>query len=431
MTPETTTHDVRPSGDAPQTQPERSQAKTALFRILAIVIGIAVAELLLHLLTWISPTIHGAIVPHNNHVWSPELGFRLPNPRFYDHDEWGFHNTAVPDQAHIVTLGDSHTYGYNSRAFQTWPAVLGESLGATVYNLGFCNCSPANSLFLWDKVVGLKPKTVIVGLYTGNDFRDALLLFEDQHTDPVQRVHSLLGDPNDPNRYSDLVAEVNRMVAADRTPTPRQDSRGKVLGKWCLTHIRLAGLVDRIVKYLRRNEEKWSWDQLAEDARANHTPDQRWPFEWNGHRTILTPQHRMAALNPEYPRIQAGKHVLLASMLALAERTEALGADMVVLLIPTKDLAFADLVAQSGLTPPPSYKRLLKVEGAALAELQEFFAAHHIRTIDALPIMRKALAESDEPVYRIYQGGHPTSVGDRLIGQAVAEILRSERPSTP
>jgi len=398
---------------------------------MAILFGIAVAELLLHALTWVSPTIHGAIVPYNNHVWSPEMGFRLPNPRFYDHDEWGFHNTTVPDRADIVTLGDSHTYGYNSRAFQTWPAVLGESLGKTVYNLGFCNCSPVNSLYLWDKVVSLKPKTIVVGLYTGNDFRDALLLFETHHQDPVQRVSDLLGDPDGPNRYDALAAEVSRMADADRPPKPRHESRGKALGKWCLTHIRLAGLVDRIGKYLRRNEEKWSWEKLAEDARTNYAPDQRWPFEWSGHRTILTPTHRMAVLNPKYPRIQAGKHVLLASMLAMAGRADALGAELVVLLIPTKDLAFADLVAESGLQPPPSYKRLLKVETATLAGLQAFFAAHNIRTIDALPIMRKALAESDEPVYRVYQGGHPTSAGDRFIGQAVAEILRNHTPGSP
>src|SRR5215831_20969972 len=89
------------------------------------------------------------------------------------HDEWGFRNARRPETADIVCIGDSMTYGMTARARESWPAVLAEIRGGTVYNMGLGGYGPIQYLHLMKTLaVRLHPKTVIVGFYFGNDFFD-------------------------------------------------------------------------------------------------------------------------------------------------------------------------------------------------------------------------------------------------------------------
>jgi len=89
------------------------------------------------------------------------------------HDEWGFRNARRPETADIVCIGDSMTYGMTARARESWPAVLAEIRGGTVYNMGLGGYGPIQYLHLMKTLaVRLRPKTVIVGFYFGNDFFD-------------------------------------------------------------------------------------------------------------------------------------------------------------------------------------------------------------------------------------------------------------------
>ncbi len=90
------------------------------------------------------------------------------------HDEWGFRNYQRPAGVDIVAIGDSQTYGISVSSNQSWPAQLVTISGKTTYNMALGGYGALQYLHLLQtRALELKPETVIVGLYFGNDFLDA------------------------------------------------------------------------------------------------------------------------------------------------------------------------------------------------------------------------------------------------------------------
>jgi len=95
------------------------------------------------------------------------LGIRLP-AKSGGHDNWGFRNAEVPETAEIVALSDSHTYGNTAKMNQAWPKVLTRLTGKNVYHLAMGGYGPNQYYYLLQtKAFGLKPATIICGLYMG------------------------------------------------------------------------------------------------------------------------------------------------------------------------------------------------------------------------------------------------------------------------
>jgi lysophospholipase L1-like esterase len=91
-------------------------------------------------------------------------------------DGYGFRNSwPWPKTAEIVTLGDSVTFGQGVEDEQAWPAILARSFPASrVVNLGLIGAGPQQYLRVYETFgLKLRPKVVLVGLFTGNDFWDA------------------------------------------------------------------------------------------------------------------------------------------------------------------------------------------------------------------------------------------------------------------
>jgi hypothetical protein len=93
------------------------------------------------------------------------------------HDERGFCNpphAAGRSRADLVAIGDSFTWCTAVAPESTWPARLEAHTGAAAYDLGV----PGVGLHEYVEVLArfgleLQPKLVAVGLYGGNDLRDA------------------------------------------------------------------------------------------------------------------------------------------------------------------------------------------------------------------------------------------------------------------
>ncbi|MCM8779867.1 MAG: hypothetical protein NC914_01785 [Candidatus Omnitrophica bacterium] len=65
---------------------------------------------------------------NSNTIPDPILGFRLIS-RVREVDTNGFCNDRVYQQADIVTLGDSRTYGFNIKSTNSWTQKLGQISG--------------------------------------------------------------------------------------------------------------------------------------------------------------------------------------------------------------------------------------------------------------------------------------------------------------
>ena len=128
-------------------------------------LSLVLMELLLRLFTPFP------ITASSNKVYHPKLLYVM-NSGLPDIDRRGFRN---PDDERdepvyeIVTIGDSHTYGYNVVSAQTWPAQLASMLSRSVYNLGVGSYNIYQYIYLFEFALRFKPKYVIMGFYPAND----------------------------------------------------------------------------------------------------------------------------------------------------------------------------------------------------------------------------------------------------------------------
>jgi hypothetical protein len=87
-------------------------------------------------------------------------------------DHRGYRNLTRLDRYDIVTLGDSFTEGSRVSDEEAWPVLVGRKLGRTVYNLGISGVDPDYYLStLRAFALEVKPRTVLIMVYEGNDFK--------------------------------------------------------------------------------------------------------------------------------------------------------------------------------------------------------------------------------------------------------------------
>ena len=141
----------------------------------------------LRMMTQYPVNLQSNMIPH------PELGYVL-DPQMEDVDLNGFRNAAVPEVVDIVTIGDSHTQGFNVTSQQSWPGQLALQLNQNVYNMGVGGYGPLQYKTLVSNALAMKPKHIVLGLYLGNDLSDVVRGIGQRHThDAIDNVfrHSI------------------------------------------------------------------------------------------------------------------------------------------------------------------------------------------------------------------------------------------------
>jgi len=94
-------------------------------------------------------------------------------------DSRGFCNPLPKGEwtsADVVVIGDSFTFCTTVLPEQTATALMGESTGLTVYNLGVLGVGPYEYLEILRRYgIPLKPRFVVMNVYEGNDLRDTMV----------------------------------------------------------------------------------------------------------------------------------------------------------------------------------------------------------------------------------------------------------------
>lgn len=111
--------------------------------------------------------------PHETLEWCEQMVQRgLRGHR--DHDQRGYRNAGRVSRAEVLAVGDSVTYGLGVPRDQAWPQQLARRTGRSVYNAGIGGWGAAQYPCAVDELVHeLRPRTVLVGLYMGNDVYEA------------------------------------------------------------------------------------------------------------------------------------------------------------------------------------------------------------------------------------------------------------------
>ena len=144
-------------------------------------------------------------------------------------------------------------------------------------------------------------------------------------------------------------------------------------------------------------------------------------FDTGTLRTILTPNYRLVALDLNDSRIREGQRISLEAMRLMQRQAQAANAEFIVLLIPTKELVFKEVLYENVVDPPKTYQTLIANEEFMWQRTKDFLTDHGILFIDALPALRQRLRSGTQP-YAMSSDGHPNAIGH----QAIAEYLRTE-----
>ena len=89
-------------------------------------------------------------------------------------DQHGFRATTAIQDAEVMALGDSFTFGWAVDAENSWVGILEHTRNLPIYNLGIHDASPWQEVELLKFVLrshatSLKPKTILWMIYEGND----------------------------------------------------------------------------------------------------------------------------------------------------------------------------------------------------------------------------------------------------------------------
>jgi len=330
------------------------------------------------------------------------LGIRLPG-NSGGHDGWGFRNPKVPERAEIVALGDSHTYGNCARMREAWPLVLGKLTGKNVYNLGMGGYGPNQyHHLLKTKALGLKPRTIVCGLYMGDDFDNAYrITYGLDHWSSLRRGGLQGVDP-------DIWEKETSGKPGLQKRTRIWLSENSVLYRLVVHGI----LMNAKARYQMKNAA-----HLYTSVATLILPEKKVE-------EAFLPRGVLRGLNQEDSNVQEGMRLtfhLLREMNAICASNQI---EFVVAIIPTKETVFARYLENNAqVAMSDILQKVIVNERLARQRLFEVLKEEGIRFVDVLPALEKA-SEGE----KLYTPGasdmHPGRNGYRIIAEAISKVVK-------
>jgi lysophospholipase L1-like esterase len=374
----------------------------------------------------------------------PVLEVRL-DPNYPGHDSAGYRNAVALDRADLVALGDSMTYGFGVNLQDAWPQQIGHMSGMQVYNMAVPGYGPVQSLALTPRALKLQPRWIASAFYDGNDLYDAFhmvytrnLMTGLRSTDPA------------------VMAEIDRAQSAESLETisyklfkSYQGEFGVVAGTWGQT----PSLRSRAVFFFKAHCKVWNagrtarrailergassngsllggfiWDSLKK--KSQRSAGSWLPFERGDMRTIFMPNYRTTALRLDDPRLREGLRISVEAMRQMAAEARAGNAELLVVMIPTKELVFYDAIASPGDPTMQALSDLAQKETAMRASFKEEVCGEEIRCVDVLPALCDSVRAGVSP-FPMDVDGHPNRLGHRLIAETVYRSISNAAGSKP
>jgi hypothetical protein len=135
--------------------------------------------------------------------------------------------------------------------------------------------------------------------------------------------------------------------------------------------------------------------------------------------TAFTITYRLAALDLDVDHVAEGLRLSKVMLGAIGQQTRTANVRLVVLLIPTKETTYADLVPAP---LPPAYQRLVDMETRVRGDLIAFFETNQIEYVDSLPALAETL-RNGQAVYLSDADGHFNARGCAILAAAVYKYL--------
>jgi hypothetical protein len=359
-------------------------------------VGLALCELVARLSLHPADYLSVEMVPH------AVLG-AVPSPstKAGGFDAWGFRNRTVPKTANIVAIGDSHTYGNGATMDDSWPYVLGRLTGRDVYNLALGGYGPNQYLELFKtKALSLRPRTIICGLYIGDDFENAFLItYGLDHWAYLRELPA---------------AEVN----FDIWEAPPNPSWHKKIRLWLSRHSVTYQLLVHgpLLGRFQGEVQIKNALRLSDSAISLAVPD----------KNILEaflPKQILRRLDQQSPSVREGMRITFKLLAEMNEISRQNHVQFIVAVIPTKEMVFSDYLEHNSTLPLSDVvDKLLANERLARERLFKFLTDSTISYVDTLPALKQSVEH--ELYARLATDMHPNRNGYRVIAEAVFGALK-------
>lgn len=280
-----------------------------------------------------------------------------------------------------------------------WPAVLGSIRGEKAYNLALGGYGPIQYLHLMRvRATALRPKLVVVGLYLGNDFVDTYNLVHSN------KNWSMYGSSSGP--------EFREPVFIIPYHQP-----GKFLGEfrdWLSRNYVLYNVVTRspLFDFIRSREIT---------SRSTSGGDNHIVYRDALHNVLfdVSPNSRFLDMNDA--RIKTAIKIVKRALVEMQSEAERIGTRFLVVIIPTKERVYANLLRQAGFVEKNlQLADALRQEDAVRNVIAGFLEEVRIDFVDALPALEAEVVHRD--VYPLIDP-HPNVAGYRVIAEAIDRHL--------
>jgi hypothetical protein len=416
----------------------------------AIALGVVFCELILAVAAALSPMVAfrlqppelrlkldgGELVVPREVVPDPVLGHRRSQytGRF---DKWGYRNPAVPESCVLLALGDSMTLGHDVAAIEAWPHVLSRLGRFCVYNAGMGGYGPAEYQVVLGETLPLRPRLVVVGLFLGNDVHDAFRSAYLRADEPFKHLRSsdpaVVAQLQQLERQESLRARALRLLGRPielEAPAP-QESGG--LRQWLARKSRLYALAREAKNVLQAawHEARGGAPVLppgeknvdtfeASAAQPHRVP---WARDPRFRTVFARPEVIALSMDLDDSRIREGQRITESVLVAIRDRLARERVDFLVLIIPTKESAYATFFEPEQDDLPASMYSLLAIEKRLREEIIAFLKDSAIAYIDVLPALRASFA-GGVALYNQSHDFHPTAAGHEAVARALLPVVQ-------
>ncbi|QWR76743.1 hypothetical protein [Candidatus Magnetomonas plexicatena] len=328
-------------------------------------------------------------------------------------DKNGYRNKSTLNKADIVAIGDSVTFGYNASSDKTWPAELSTLSGQSVYNMSVMGYGPVHYLMLMDEAVTLSPKTIVVGLFAGNNIITAYRLAYSNDLYKYLRKNEYMDGGK--NYFEDFSKRFNDVVK-------KRDDFFKLYEKthvveWLkrnLNPLRLFFIVDRFKSSSFYRGKSWA---LANNDDAAFYDDHKL-------RTVFQTKSRLMSMDTDNELVvRDGLRITKAAMKLMTEKAQKHNIKLMFILIPTKELVYANLCKVDKMQDSDTYFRLVKMETVINDDILAFCKQNGIQCVNSLTKLRESLSKGNK-IYPDNVDSHPSEGGYKNIAETLLPYVR-------
>lgn len=396
--------------------------------MLLVLLEVSIANRLLPDLRPIIPLVDDPILRHR------------VDTAFTGVDADGWRNFTVLENADIVAIGDSQTYGVAAQIQDAYPQQLAQQTGLDVYNLAVGGYGPVHYSYLLDTALEKSPETIIIGVYLGNDIYDCQTITELPYwrDNFAERDIYIEESPYDPASYivsADGTIIGRRPFGEDFTVSEGraldEETKDNVSGvKQLLNSSMALGYlwygVARPIAISQASQFEGIKTAVAQAESANGNLQVSVAYEDDKIMVALTPYRRWVALNWESEVIQNGYSICEQHLEDIQERCVANDAHCLFVIIPTKEAVYAPYLTAQGFELKGYYSLLMQMENDMRDRLLTFFDSIDGDVLDVTHPMQVAAQQyalEKQLIYPFHYDSHPNGNGYGVIATAIADHL--------